>query len=168
MIFTIHIMEEEINNLYNKIKEKDLMSQLGFIEPLEHIITVDNIRRYWKPDKVKIILLAESHIKTDQNIFEHEKDLTIFDGVDSTYPKNVVNFVYCLGQDVGKIQFWKILSASVGKFDFSKLKLNNFSFEERTRHRIEIIREMQKRGIWLVDGAYSRYIQKIKKAIQLK
>lgn len=140
-------------NLYHVVKTRKLLEKIGFEEPLEHIITVDNIRKYWKPDKTKVILLAESHIKTEQEIFKREKDLTRFDGINGSYPRNVVDFVYCLGQDTGKIQFWKILSAAVGQFDFSKLRLKNVSFDERTKHRIEILIEMKKRGIWLVDAS---------------
>ena len=100
---------------YNKLK-----TILGTtIEPFDSVKLVEEYRRYWKPDNVRIILLAESHVFTsDQDrligIHSHEE----LPGSPSQYAR----FVYCLGygenqlrvgdtslQRAGTPQFWKIL-----------------------------------------------------------
>lgn len=143
---------DEIARLYNRLKEEGLLRKIGFEEPLKHLITVDKCRRYWKPPNVKTMLLAESHVLIDEENYSQEKDFTRF-GVGDDYPKNRVNFVYCLGQESGKVQFWKILSASVGDFDFSKLLKSRNKRDDRIRHKIEILGKMRRKGIWLVDAS---------------
>src|SRR5271165_3257214 len=105
--------------MYKELKGKGYLKRIGFEEPLEHVVTVNRYRNYWKPEKVNIILLAESHVRIEEANFRFESDFSKF-GLDANYPKNRVNYVYCLGQDREKSQFWKILSASVGNLDFSR------------------------------------------------
>ena len=146
------VTESSITALYNRLSEEGLLKRLGFLEPLEHTLTVDRCRRYWKPKRVKVALIAESHVLTSRKNFNREIDLSRF-GIGKRYPTKRVNFVYCLGQESDKAQFWKILSASIGDFDFSRLLMTMTRFDDRMRHKIAILEKMRKRGIWLMDAS---------------
>ena len=64
------------------------------IEPYESVELVESYRCYWKPEKVRIILLAESHVFTSMS--DMRIALPAISGLDG-YPTSYAKFVYCLG-----------------------------------------------------------------------
>ena len=63
-------------------------------EPLESVRLVEIYRRYWKPETVRVVLLAESHVFTS----DEDRRIAIppIDGLPE-YPTQYARFVYCLG-----------------------------------------------------------------------
>ncbi len=51
---------ETLEEAYHEV-ERNLSSH---IEPLESVQLVEEYRRYWMPEKVRVVLLAESHVFT--------------------------------------------------------------------------------------------------------
>ena len=151
---------DNINNTYYELK-----NTLGDqIEPLESVQLVESYRRYLKPKKVKVILLAESHVyttKEDLKICIPEiKKLP-------NYPKQYAKFVYCIGYGENKLtndlrhpkrdgtpQFWKIFYSCNNEIsdteDFSPV-LGKTSPDQRLINKINILNDLKSKGIWLVD-----------------
>lgn len=143
---------------------KELIGQS--IEPFAIVQTVDEYRMYWKPEKVRIILLAESHVHTTREEFLSELDCTVLNL--PGYPKNFIRFVYCLGygensvlckaisKNPGSLGFWKIFFSTCNHVttldDFSPL-MKTRSFHDTVPNKIGLVHEMKKRGIWLVDAS---------------
>ena len=153
---------QELRDTYKKIEEK-----LGVeTEPLGSVELVEAYRRYFKPDNVRIVLLAESHVFThdiDRNI--PTSPLPELVG----YPGQYARFVYCLGYGErsltdsidhprrdGTPQFWKIFYSCCNPInspdDFHPV-LGKTSTAQRLRNKIEVLQQMKERGIWLVDAS---------------
>jgi len=160
-------MNKILFNCYQKIH-----SILGDeLEPFESVELIEQYRQYWRPDKVNVILLAESHVFTS-NIDRSFKlnDVSNDNDILKDYPKSYARFVYCLayGEETltkstdhpskadGTPQFWKILFSSVNKVESNKsfspiLKSGTKLASERINNKIKLLTELKRQGIWLVD-----------------
>ncbi len=139
---------------------------LGDCESFEVAETVEKLRRYWRPAQVNVILLAESHV------FTREEELRIALSYETLaltgLPSQFVRFVYCLGygerllvskmlkSNFGTPQFWKIFhnccydpSSSLA----SGILVSRSKFEDRLPTKIDLLKNLQSRGIWLVDAS---------------
>lgn len=153
---------EQLNKTYNRIK-----LILGEdTEPLESVQLVEAYRRYFKPEKVRVVLLAESHVFThnmDRNVTIRQ--ISEFPG----YPSQYARFVYCLGygeKDLimgadyprrgGTPQFWKIFFSCCNQIntpgDFHPI-LRYTPSEQRIDNKINVLKQLMERGIWLVDAS---------------
>ena len=170
-------MKLDLDNLektYNLIK-KEIKEEI--IDSFDVVKTVEEYRYFWKPDKIKVLLLAESHVCTTEE--EYNKNLNkqelqkLEDFIEeinwNNYPKNYVKFVYCLGYGENKLlsnkiknnrgtpDYWKIFASCVAEDgntleDFFK-KLNFKDNDERIKTKIKILKKMKRKGIWLVDAS---------------
>lgn len=148
---------------YNNLK--DILGP-NYKEPFEVIEHVNKLKNYWKPEKIKVILLAESHVYTSKEEFSVSLNLSKIPLPD--YPGNFVKYIYCLGygenellkgvveKNPGTSQFWKIFHSCVSdikeKPDFDPvLKTRNKNFSERIKSKISTLQKLKDRGIWLVD-----------------
>lgn len=121
-------------------------------------------RDYWKPPEVRVLLLAESHVLTQQ----HELAATV--KLDphghSGAPSEFVRLVYCLGygedellsakpsNNGGTPQFWKLLAACVGDpNDAQVLKTTEPDLRRRIAAKIRLLEELRSRGVWLLDAS---------------
>jgi hypothetical protein len=161
------------------------------VESFESVKLVEEYRRYWRPEKVRVLLLAESHVFTsdaDRNL----KLVPISNLPNSYYPDQYAKFVYCLaygeksllaGGDLptydGTPQFWKLLFSCVNNIE------TNASFRpvqravndiQRISNKVKLLTSLQNNGIWLVDASIMALYRKggikpprdiIKKAIQI-
>src|SRR3989442_3457557 len=122
---------------------------------------VERYRQLWKPDKVRVILLAESHVRTSQEDFAHQWS---YPRPNPAYGGNFVRFVYCLANgerdlvpmasNKGTWQFWKILFSCINKVsgngEFSPiLKGTSQDFDLRMRNKIQLLQDLREDGIWL-------------------
>jgi hypothetical protein len=121
---------------------------------------------FWKPESVKVVLLAESHVLTKAEELSCSVDLSAF-GVQA--PTQYARFVYCLGygendivdgqveHNPGTPQFWKLFSACLygpDKARFGKvLKGGTRDVRTRVSNKLALLAEMKRRGIWLVDAS---------------
>ncbi len=64
-------------------------------EPLEVLQQVEDHRAYWRPEKPKVILLAESHVYTATS--ELVRSLRSLPDLPASTPKGFVRLVYCIG-----------------------------------------------------------------------
>ncbi len=162
-----------LKETYDRIKEDpDTDLQL---EPPEIIKAVDEHRRFWKPEKVKTLLLAESHVFTKIEDYK-SLDYSKLDPNDESClkycPKSMVRFVYCLGygengliegkitKNSGTWQFWKIFVACTSEdkkfenFEFSKiLKSKTKNLQKRIKNKLEVLKKLREKGIWLLDAS---------------
>lgn len=136
------------------------------LEPFPIVKTVNEHREYWKPKKINVVLLAESHVYT--TISDHNNTMN-YDGFLhlNGCPNNYVRLVYCLGYGEKKLvrindnpgtpQFWKIFASCVNKdfnSEFAKISVSmNPHGNQRIRNKISLLEELKKRGIWLVDAS---------------
>jgi len=151
-----------LEEAYNKIKE------LGYeVDSLDVIREVDKYRQYWKPKKVNVILLAESHLFTSDQDFDIKIDYSGFEDKIPNYPNGYVRFVYCFGYaensmlkniqndkrfKVGTPHFWKIFSACVCENKDLILK-STTDDKERIENKIKLLNKLRNKGIWLVDAS---------------
>jgi len=135
-------------------------------EPLESVRLVETYRRYLKPETVRVVLLAESHVFTSDG--DRRVAIPPIDDLPG-YPRQYARFVYCLGlgeRDLtndphhpirdGTPQFWKVLYACDNRIE----NLEDFrpvqrwtSFPQRLRNKIHLLKNLRAKGIWLVDAS---------------
>jgi hypothetical protein len=146
-------------------------------EPFESVSLVEEYRQCLKPNEkdIKIILLAESHVLTNSSEIQISIKRTLEELTISDYPKQYVKFVYCLAygeryltQDSlhperdGTPQYWELFY-SCNNTSISSLKnLEEFApilstrtknNEIRLLNKIELLKDLLEKGIWLVDAS---------------
>jgi len=130
-------------------------------EPLETAICVEEHRWFWKPEIVKFILVAESHVYTNKNEIQVKIDLN---RLPNYVPKNIplcfVRFVYCLSYgnscllseperieyNRGSNQYVNLFAKCVG-LDKKPEKM------KRLKWKVKVLKTISKRGIWLLDAS---------------
>lgn len=135
-------------------------------EPVEVLRHAEEHRAYWRPERVRVILLAESHVYTTTSELERRVILPDMPGND--IPRGFVRLVYCLGygenelldrpvitpRNSGTRQFWQIFYSCVNRVhsyaDFAPLQRQT-PFPERIRNKLILLRRLKESGVWLVD-----------------
>jgi hypothetical protein len=142
-----------------------LASLLGNdIEPIEVWRRTEEHRVYWRPERVKVVLLAESHVYTTAE--ELTRTLTLPSSAPRDIPRGFVRLVYCLGygengllsqpisKNPGTPQFWKIFFSCVNAIgpnsSFSAILASTF-VERRIANKISLLKQLREQGVWLVD-----------------
>ena len=137
-------------------------------ESLEAAQCVEQHRLVWRPPSVHTVLLAESHVLTDDSELQMMRgcsQATTHRRLHQTFAR----FVYCLGYGEhefagpalpsasGTSQFWKIFASCVrtpGPEAFAPLqKGTNPSFAARIQAKLSVLEAMHKLGVWLVDAS---------------
>lgn len=160
-------LSQNIEKTYESIKKCAPLGRL--VDSLEVVKQVEEYRQFWKPKEIRVILLAESHVHTDKQDYEIKCNRLILDKLISDYPTNFVRFVYCLGygenqllnrsikNNRGTTHYWKIFSSCVAENEndlgFHKVLKTRASFMQRIRNKVNILQNMRKKGIWLVDAS---------------
>lgn len=140
------------------------------IDSLEVVKQVEEYRQFWKPERIKVALLAESHVYTNEKDFEIECDGFILHRIVPNYPLRFVRFVYCLGygedklltrkrpdmKNTGTPQYWKIFSSCVAENEdelgfHGILSTKTPSFITRLHNKVSVLQKMKDKGIWLLD-----------------
>ena len=140
---------------------------------------VDRLRRYWKPKRVRVVLLAESHKQTTKEQYQHLTSLQVVRQLSISrkhYPRHYVKFVYCLAYGENELlekplagnrgtpPFWKILfhccndllhlnNDSSRGWNHNVILKGNTSFHQRLAVKINLLERLRKTGIWLVDAS---------------
>ena len=135
-----------------------------YIDSFKVVESVENHRNFWKPKKIKIILLAESHVFTKVSDHNHILNYSTFENLEGC-PTNFVKLVYCLGygetnladiqRNYGTPQFWKIFVSCVDKNqNFNKILISKtINCQERLNNKIFILEKLKEHGIWLLDAS---------------
>jgi hypothetical protein len=136
-------------------------------ESIEVVRRVQNHREFWKPRKVKVILLAESHVYTTKEESNIQLNLKLI-GLPN-YPRNYIRLVYCLGygennlvtdkiyDNAGTPQFWRIFFSCChnvqSNLDFEPILKRTTSFQDRLVNKIILLKQLRDMGIWLIDAS---------------
>jgi hypothetical protein len=139
------------------------------VESLKVFECADAHRVYWRPTRVRILLLAESHVYTTTSELDYQIDSHNL--VDTNIPRAFVRLVYCLGygendllnkpildrRNSGTPQYWKIFYSCINRVcsneDFVPILRRCTTFEERIWNKITLLRRLKEMGIWLVDAS---------------
>lgn len=112
---------------------------------------------YWRPPRVRVILLAESHVHTSVETSARKFQVPGYDG-----PSNFVALVSCLAygeneilqepldKNKGTPQFWQLLAAAVGAPPV--LKRTESDLRRRLQAKLALLRAVRDKGIWLLDS----------------
>lgn len=137
-------------------------------EPIEVLRRAEEHRAYWRPERVRVILLAESHVYTTAS--ELERKVILPDHIEEEAPRGFVRLVYCLGygenrlldkpitvpRNSGTPQFWKIFYSCVNLVrmneDFASL-LDQTPFLRRIQNKLTLLQRLRELGVWLVDAS---------------
>ena len=135
-------------------------------EPFESVELVEQYRQFWRPDNVRVVILAESHVFTSNS--DREYRIREIDGL-SGYPTQYARFVYCLAYGENSLtegsshpcirdgtpQFWKIFFSCENeissKESFAPILKDKNPTEQRIRNKVELLKSLQTHGVWLVD-----------------
>ena len=169
----------DLHQCYNEIlkipKLKEKIESFNIkLESIKVIEMVDAYRHYWKPSKVNVVLLAESHVYTQS----YELDYIVQMGTANhlnNYHEHFVRFVYCLAygektllkekyfpkkDNRGTPDFWKIFLScceeiTVDKYNsiYDSIKTATTSDIQRIGKKIDILNKMKSKGIWLLDAS---------------
>jgi hypothetical protein len=154
------LTEISIEECYEKSK-----ALAGNFDTIDVVREVERYRQFWRPEKVRVILLAESHVRTNPEDFAHSWS---YPQTEPLYKGKFVRFVYCLANgerdlvdiesNQGTSQFWKILFSCLnrtsGKEDFAPiLKRSTPDFDLRLRNKTQLLYSLKEAGIWLVDAS---------------
>jgi hypothetical protein len=145
---------------------------VGIIGPLaEPFSVVENIERhrnYWRPSKVRILLLAESHVYTSPS---ESISMRYRNFIEPTHtPESFVRFVYCLGYgepdfvgsrigcNYGTPQYWKVFASCLEdpadpQTFAAILKTRNRHFPSRINAKATLLRRLRDHGVWLLDAS---------------
>lgn len=123
-------------------------------EPYESIEAAEAHRNFWKPQKVKTLLLAESHVYTtvEENAIEvNHDDLNTISA-----PKQFVRLVYCLGYGNNSLLSHQPERANGGTPAYWRLFGNAIDWPKNKevksfQNKIEILTTMKEQGVWLLD-----------------
>lgn len=141
------------------------------IDSLEVAEQVEEYREFWKPQKTSVVLLAESHVYTDQQDFTMKCEESILHKIIPDYPLRFVRFVYCLGygenelletvrtdrKNTGTPQYWEIFSSCVAENERdlgfgNVLKTGTPCLLSSLQNKVDVLRKMKTKGIWLLDA----------------
>lgn len=142
------------------------------IEPYEAVQRVHDYRWFFKGRKGGVVLLAESHLFVNEEELNINIDIPAWGGhLPPNYPAGCARFVYCLGYgengilanaipgNNGTYQFWKIFYSCLhypnGNADFFNpiTVTGEPDIENRINNKVDVLLEMRRRGIWLVDAS---------------
>jgi len=162
--------EDTIERTYRLIQQN--LSSDTLIDSSKAVKQVEEYRQFWKPEKTDVILLAESHVYTDEKDYAIKMNRSILHRIVPNYPLHFVRFVYCLGygenellnrvrtdrRNVGTPQYWKIFSSCVAENENNLgfrniLKTTTQSFSRRIRNKVHVLKKMKTAGIWLLDAS---------------
>lgn len=139
-------------------------------EPIEVLQCAEEHRAYWRPERVRVVLLAESHVYTETS--ELERRVVLPSLIRTDVPQGFVRLVYCLGygensllnvpiffpRNSGTPQFWKIFYSCLNRVhaneDFAPIqKVPRTPFPERIWNKLSLLQHLKDAGVWLVDAS---------------
>jgi hypothetical protein len=139
------------------------------MEPIDVIRRVQAHRVWWRPSKVRLVLLAESHVYTSPD--DLARKISPNEALPCNLPPDFVRLVYCLGygedhlldkpilqpRNGGTPQFWKLFYSCVNQVrnnnDFASVLVTRTPFSNRIANKVDLLTELQRHGIWLVDAS---------------
>ncbi|MBW3622715.1 MAG: hypothetical protein KY468_04820 [Armatimonadetes bacterium] len=135
------------------------------VESLQVSKTVEKHRWAWKPPTTRFVLIAESHVFTTPKDVSYRVDPTFLPQDAQHSPHEFVRLIYCLGYGESEIltppglkdnpgtrHFWELFAELAGKLP-SKQKKSQHPLSERLNWKVETLKALQERGVWLLDAS---------------
>ena len=146
-------------------------------EPVDVAIAVEEHRWFWKPETVKLILVAESHVYTTGHDFSLHLDVdkmeSLLEGTHFTQGHNqpapireYVGLIYCLAYGDKKLLFpdsnpeiqqdngsWKLSSRGTPQYWRQIFLPLAGATSHGSDWRIQILEGLYRKGIWLLDAS---------------
>jgi hypothetical protein len=132
-------------------------------EGLDVAEEVERLRSARRPERVRVVLLAESHVWTSRD--DTLCRVTLPGGDETGFAR----FVYCLGcgepqlveravtaNKTGTPQFWKLFHDTIYGPTIPHagvLKTGERDCQKRVQNKLDLLRKMQSAGVWLVDAS---------------
>ena len=143
-----------------------LFAQAGLeAEPPGVALAVEKHRWAWRPDSVKVILLAESHIYTSTGDFALQVLKDKLPPAAQHTPTDFVRIIYCLGygepellsgkteqRNAGTRQFWDLFG-KLAATDKQPRKSMGASLQGRSQWKLDTLSKLQQKGVWVLDAS---------------
>ncbi|HEY5909213.1 MAG TPA: hypothetical protein VJA21_01270 [Verrucomicrobiae bacterium] len=155
-------------------------------EPFEIVHAVERHRWFWRPARVGVVLVAESHVYTSAEDCNQSLDTAMLKPFgrpnSSLPPDSFVRLVYCLGygetgllkdapgdfNNPGTPRYWDIFGRLTGRG--AQPKPERADFATRLAWKIDTLRAMCRCGIWLLDASvhaiYLRHGRRLPDAVK--
>lgn len=148
---------------------RGLASRLPLAEPPDAALAVEAYRRAWLPEKVRVLLLAESHIATSAADLAHR--VVLPPGLDWLGPRRFVRHIYCAGYGEpellegppgagerprgGTPQFWRLMAAAEGPDcpAWPGIARSGTEAGARLKAKAALLHRLRARGVWLTDAS---------------
>jgi hypothetical protein len=136
-------------------------------ERVEVLRCAEEHRAYWRPERVRVLLLAESHVRT--SAAELERRVVLPSGFDVDVPRCFVRLVYCLGYgennlldrpilpNPGTPPFWKIFNTCLhpveSSAEFAPILKSRTPLPARLQNKLDVLERLKQSGVWLLDAS---------------
>jgi hypothetical protein len=144
-------------------------------ESFEVVQEIVRLRSAWRPDRVRVILLAESHVWTDSD--EIQNRVMQPDCSETGFAR----FVYCLGYgepdllsrpvkpNTGTPQYWRLFHDTIVEptptSHLGVMKSGEKDRTQRVLNKFELLRKMREAGIWLMDASICALVREGKRLV---
>ncbi|MBD0276143.1 MAG: hypothetical protein ICV73_29990 [Acetobacteraceae bacterium] len=148
-----------------------LAARLPLAEPPEAALAAEECRLAWRPGRVRVLLLAESHIATSAADLAWRVALP--PGLDWPGPARFVRHIYCAGYGEpelleappeaaaesrprgGTPQFWRLMAAAEGADcpAWPGVARGGTEAGARLSAKAALLHRLRARGIWLTDAS---------------
>lgn len=132
----------------------------GVTESADYLASVKAWREAWRPDRVRVLLLAESHVGQEPG----DQRIRVRVPEARELPTSFCRLVYCLGygesdlchpapaRNSGTWQYWDILGAIAGGARPEQPRKRDSDLMERLAWKLEVLRWLRAHGVWLLDA----------------
>ena len=148
-----------------------LAARLPLAEPPEAALAAEECRQAWRPERLRVLLLAESHIATGAADLAWRVALP--PGLDWPGPTRFVRHIYCAGYGEpellqgptdagpdsrprgGTPQFWRLMAAAEGADcpAWPAVARQGTEIGARLAAKAALLHRLRARGIWLTDAS---------------
>ena len=147
-----------------------LAARLPLAEPPEAALAAEECRQAWRPGRLRVLLLAESHIATSAADLTYRVALP--PGLDWPGPARFVRHIYCAGYGEpellegplgpearprgGTPQFWRLMAAAEGADCPAWPTVSRGAgtgAPARLAAKAALLHRLRARGVWLTDAS---------------
>ena len=143
-----------------------LITNAGFeAEPPGVALAVEKHRWAWRPEQIKVVLIAESHIYTSASDLALTVAKNQLPPQAQHTPSEFVRIIYCLGygepkllngetqrRNAGTRQFWDLFGRLAG-MGTSPRSSQGASLGQRLQWKVDILSKLQHKGVWVLDAS---------------
>jgi hypothetical protein len=147
----------------------ELAGRLQLAEPPDAAVAAEECRQAWRPERLRVLLLAESHIAT--TAAELACRVALPPGLDWPGPRRFVRHIYCAGYGEpeliltppgsearprgGTPQFWRLLAAAEGAHcpAWPAVARRGTAVAARLAAKAALLRRLRAWGVWLTDAS---------------